>query len=214
MSSLMPMTPVTDDNIVFSPPHMKGCGCRRCLRRCTCDKCKIEEFGNDELYEYKSSVYSDYRSVPLLPKNDDFNNPESLLFGHAKRFIYMKDDIKNINFDIYCNLLVLDGNVYGESKRVNQKYKVYLINDKTKSKIERINQCKKDFPLIHRVWSDGKDEIVNYYESILRNKYRDLSKDEQRNNKLNQILTFHKLNTSGIIPVLRKRLSKFIENID
>lgn len=60
--------------------------------------------------------------------------------------------------------------------------------DKTKSKIERINQCKKDFPLIHRVWSDGKDEIVNYYESILRNKYRDLSKDEQRNNKLNQIL--------------------------
>jgi hypothetical protein len=163
MSSLMPMTPVTDDNIVFSPPHMKGCGCRRCLRRCTCDKCKIEEFGNDELYEYKSSVYSDYRSVPLLPKNDDFNNPESLLFGHAKRFIYMKDDIKNINFDIYCNLLVLDGNVYGESKRVNQKYKVYLINDKTKSKMF-LTDLKKDGDGVYKVnvKSTDVDTLVKY----------------------------------------------------
>ena len=60
--------------------------------------------------------------------------------------------------------------------------------DKTKSKVERINQCKKDFPLTNRVWSNGKAEVVNYYESILRKKYRDLSSDELRDKKLDEIL--------------------------
>lgn len=166
MSSLMPMTSVTDNNIVFAPPHMKGCGCERCLRRCSCNKCRqrlIEEFGNNELYEYKSSQYSDYKSVPLLPKNNEFNNPENLLFGQAKRYVYIKDDIKHINFDIYCNLLVLDGSVYGESKKVNQKYKVYLINDKTKSKMF-LTDLNKDGDGIYKVnvKSTDVDTLIKY----------------------------------------------------
>jgi hypothetical protein len=44
--------------------------------------------------------------------------------------------------------------------------------DKTKSALERIEQCKKDFPLIYKVSQYGKEEtIVNYYETILRKKY-------------------------------------------
>lgn len=167
MSSLIPITPVkNDDNIIFDPPHVKGCECSRCLRRCSCNKCRsrlIEEFGNNELYEYEKSQYLDYKSIPLLPKNDEFNNPENLLFGQAKRYVYIKDDIKHINFDIYCNLLVLDGNVYGESKRVNHTYKVYLINDKTKSKMF-LTDLKKDGDGIYKVnvKSTDIDKLIKY----------------------------------------------------
>lgn len=165
MSSLMPVA-TTDDSIVFAPPYMKGCQCGKCSKSCPCEKCRrrlIEEFGNDELYEYNSSQYSDYRSVALLPKNDDFNNPENLLFGQAKRYVYIKDDVKHINFDIYCNLFVLDGSVYGESKGVNQKYKVYLINDKTKSKLF-LTDLKKDGDGIYKVnvKSTDVDTLIKY----------------------------------------------------
>ena len=104
MSSLMPMPmPMTDDKIMFVPPDMKGCPCGKCPRSCPCGKCRrllIEEFSDDKLYSYKKNRYADYQSIPLLAKNDEFNNPENLLFGQANRHIYIKDDIMIINFEI------------------------------------------------------------------------------------------------------------------
>jgi hypothetical protein len=184
MSSMMPMTATVsrDDNIMFVPPHMKGCQCGKCPKTCPCNKCKrllMEEFSNDELYSYSKSQYADYQSIPLLAKNDEFNNPENLLFGQASRHIYIKDDIMIVNFEIFCNLFVLDGSVYGESKKVDQKYKVYLLNDKTKSKmflsdlnkdgdgIYKLKIKSKDvetlvkYNVIHIVYSlDNKEEVV------------------------------------------------------
>jgi hypothetical protein len=47
-----------------------------------------------------------------------------------------------------------------------------LCTDKSKSKKERIEQCKKGFPLNYTV-SDGKTkESVNYYDKILKPKYK------------------------------------------
>jgi len=43
--------------------------------------------------------------------------------------------------------------------------------DKTKSKRERIEQCKKEFNLTWKVYSNGEEEIVNYYQHILKSKY-------------------------------------------
>ena len=44
--------------------------------------------------------------------------------------------------------------------------------DKTKSKKERIEQCKKEFPLTYTTsYGDGKKETVDYYNKILRKKY-------------------------------------------
>jgi hypothetical protein len=43
--------------------------------------------------------------------------------------------------------------------------------DKTKSKRERIEQCKKEFPQTWKVSSMGKEEIVDYYQLIIKNKY-------------------------------------------
>ena len=154
----MPM-PMTDDKIMFVPPDMKGCPCGKCPRSCPCGKCRrllIEEFSDDKLYSYKKNRYADYQSIPLLAKNDEFNNPENLLFGQANRHVYIKDDIMIINFEIFCNLFVLDGSIYGESKRVNQKYKVYLLDDKTKSKMF-LNDIEKDGDGIYKLKVKSKD---------------------------------------------------------
>lgn len=43
--------------------------------------------------------------------------------------------------------------------------------DKTKSKRERIEECKKQFPLTYTVHSNGKETIIDYYELILKKKY-------------------------------------------
>ena len=45
------------------------------------------------------------------------------------------------------------------------------VTDKTKSKRERIEQCKKEFPLTYKVYSQGKEEVVDYYPQILKSKY-------------------------------------------
>lgn len=166
MSSLMPMKVSTDDKIMFVPPEMKGCPCGKCPRRCPCNKCKrllIEEFSDDKLYSYSKSQYADYQSIPLLAKNDDFNNPENLLFGQANRHIYIKDDVMIANFEIYCNLFVLDGSIYGGSEKVNQKYKVYLLDTKTKSKMF-LSDLNKDGDGIYKLKVKSKDveTLVKY----------------------------------------------------
>ena len=43
--------------------------------------------------------------------------------------------------------------------------------DKTKSKRERIEQCRKEFPQTWKVSSMGKEEVVDYYQHILKTKY-------------------------------------------
>ena len=43
--------------------------------------------------------------------------------------------------------------------------------DKTKSKKERIEQCKKQFSLTYKISSKGNETIVNYYDLILKKRY-------------------------------------------
>jgi len=43
--------------------------------------------------------------------------------------------------------------------------------DKTKSKMERVEQCRKEFPQIWTSSKDGVDETIDYYDRILKPKY-------------------------------------------
>jgi hypothetical protein len=43
--------------------------------------------------------------------------------------------------------------------------------DKNKSKKERIEQCRKEFPLTYIRYSKEGEEKVDYYEKILKNRY-------------------------------------------
>jgi len=47
-----------------------------------------------------------------------------------------------------------------------------LNTDKTKSKKERIEQCKKEFSLNCTVYSQGIETKVNYYDTVLKTKYK------------------------------------------
>ena len=47
-----------------------------------------------------------------------------------------------------------------------------LNTDKTKSKKERIEQCKKEFSLNCTVWTQRVETKVNYYDTVLKTKYK------------------------------------------
>ena len=44
--------------------------------------------------------------------------------------------------------------------------------DKTKSKQERINQCISEFPQIYTQYSNEGEKTINYYDLILKDKYK------------------------------------------
>jgi hypothetical protein len=43
--------------------------------------------------------------------------------------------------------------------------------DSSLSKKERIAQCRKDFPQTWKLYKNGEEEVIDYYERILRKKY-------------------------------------------
>jgi hypothetical protein len=43
--------------------------------------------------------------------------------------------------------------------------------DKTKSKLERIQQCMKEFSLLYTVSTNGNKETIDYYTKVLKTKY-------------------------------------------
>jgi hypothetical protein len=47
----------------------------------------------------------------------------------------------------------------------------YRDTDKTKSKLERIKQCMEESPQIYKVWDGKTEEIVDYYDLVLKDKY-------------------------------------------
>lgn len=64
----------------------------------------------------------------------------------------------------------------------------YYETDKTKSKSERAIQCQKEYPQIWETSKDGVRTKVDYYDLILKKKYRIKNIDEIREDKLKSIL--------------------------
>lgn len=60
--------------------------------------------------------------------------------------------------------------------------------DKTKSKLERAIECQKKYPQIWEVSKDGVRTKIDYYDSIIKKKYRIKNIDEVREDKLNSLL--------------------------
>lgn len=73
-------------------------------------------------------------------------------------------------YQIAATVVTVDSDVYWEAW-------LYYENDtdKTKSKKERIKQCKKEFPQTYTShYADGRKETIDYYNLILKNKYINL----------------------------------------
>lgn len=127
-----------------------------------------ENFSNDEMYSYKSATSSNYQSVPLLAPLDENKNPENLFFGKANRFIYKHNDEYVYSLEIYCNLLVLDGNIYDKAQRntINQKYKVYLVNSKTKETSFLDNLAKDGDGIYKLKYKSNQSEALLKYDIV------------------------------------------------
>jgi hypothetical protein len=95
----------------------------------------MEKFSNEDMMSFSYEKSSEYQSIPLLALMDENNNPKNLFFGQANRFIISKNGKLNYRLEIYCNLLVLNGNIYDTAKKVDHMYKVFLINTKTGEQI-------------------------------------------------------------------------------
>lgn len=59
--------------------------------------------------------------------------------------------------------------------------------DKSKTKKERVKQLVKNFPQTWKVSSSGEEKTINYYDIILKKRFRVLSTDEQRDKKLKEL---------------------------
>ena len=142
ISSIQSIKTAITGDIVYEPVQLNGmnmmCGCTS--NECACRSIETftsisknkEHFSNDDMYSYKKSVSSSYQSIPLTSKDN-----ENLFFGKANRFIMIENDPvfrgkSKIVFrlEIFCNLFVLDGNVFDQRKN-KQAYSVYLANSKT-----------------------------------------------------------------------------------
>jgi hypothetical protein len=120
-----------------------------------------EHFSNNEIYSFKSAQASNYQSIPLLAPDN-----ENMFFGQAKRFITSVDDVLNYRLEIYCNLFVLDGNIFDKTptKSVKHTYSAILRNTKKKGTL-KVGDLVKDGDGIYKLkYTTQKDveELVKY----------------------------------------------------
>jgi hypothetical protein len=159
----MILPPYDEDQIRYDPVTLRGRGnVNYMMCRCLDGKCKcksnmtnIETFNNDEMYSFKTAQESSYQSIPLLAPDDD-----NLMFGQAKRFVSAIDNGFVYRLEIYCNLLVLDGNIYDKAPRnsIKQKYSVFLQNTKQKGKVH-VGDLVKDGDGIYKLKFISKENV-------------------------------------------------------
>lgn len=160
--------PMEDPNdiITYEPRMLKRGGLKYVMCNCVDGKCNcksnnVEHFSNDEMYSFKSAPRSTYQSIPLLAPSED-----NLFFGQAKRFVSLQDEKVVYRLEVYCNLFVLDGNIYDKAERntTNQKYSVFLRNSKTRGSM-KIGDLVKDGDGIYKlkfISDKNINDLVNY----------------------------------------------------
>lgn len=128
-------------NTLFTDPQ-KLKQVNKCMENCY----GMENFGNDEFFSDKDTInpnYSNYQTTALSAPNDSNGIATNMLFGQAYR-IFQANNTPLLNFEVYCNLFVLNGNPFSQdivgnpfgpsaaSKDLNSSYLVYLINNTDK----------------------------------------------------------------------------------
>ena len=162
--------PMEDPNdiITYEPRMLRKGGLKYVMCNCVDGKCNcksnsnyVEHFSNDEMYSFKSAPRSTYQSVPLLAPSED-----NLFFGQAKRFVSSQDEKVVYRLEVYCNLFVLDGNIYDKAERntTKQKYSVFLRNSKTRGSM-KIGDLVKDGDGIYKlkfISDKNINDLVSY----------------------------------------------------
>jgi hypothetical protein len=147
----------------------------RCLMRGN-----MEHFSNDAVFGYSDIVspnYSNYQTTPLTPENTTEGNPSNLLFGQANRIITTTDNLMTLNFNVFANLYILNGNPFGQDNikvtSKDQSYLVYLARNGKDLKL--IDQLTKEQDGLYKLKFKTKDQeqiknLMTYNEIIIKYK--------------------------------------------
>jgi hypothetical protein len=162
---------------------MRGCPCCKkghCGRNCDCGCGNMEHFSNDAVFGYSDIVspnYSNYQTTPLTPENTTEGNPSNLLFGQANRIITTTDNLMTLNFNVFANLYILNGNPFGQDNikvtSKDQSYLVYLARNGKDLKL--IDQLTKEQDGLYKLKFKTKDQeqiknLMTYNEIIIKYK--------------------------------------------
>lgn len=90
------------------------------------NKCKLlrEDFKNDyekSKFSFNYKTASKYQSVPLTPPESMQNN---MMSAQANRYFSLQNEKANIIIDVFADLYILGGNIYGETS-TDQEYRLY-----------------------------------------------------------------------------------------
>lgn len=169
-------------NVSFKNPEGDiTCGRSR-YQKCNCNYCRrlryIENFSNDEMYSYKTAKESRYQNIPLLGDN--------LQFGQANRYVYYQDDKLIYRLEIFCNLLVLDGDIYPKGDKIKHKYAVFLENDQDKLYIGDLTKDGDGIYKLKFISKDNIEKLVSYHKlSII------YTADQSGKQKTNVVVSGH-----------------------
>jgi hypothetical protein len=156
-----------DDDMPRSPFKCKRGGCANCIlkRRMLRENFENEQTSHGTFTKFEHHQFTNYQSVPLLAPFDENKNPTNLFFGQANRHILTQDGQQSYKLELYCNLLVLDGNIYDKTKTedIHHAYKVYLIDESSGKKVF-LQDLKKDGDGIYKLKfsSDKVQDLIKY----------------------------------------------------
>lgn len=173
---------VLSDTLRYQPPlDMFGGMCKCINGQCQCTRfgdsgttdmsennqndCEnVEQFSNTtEPQDYRHIDTVDYQTAELVAPYDEFRNPTNLFFGKVHKYVIRRPDLQMYKLNIVSNLLVLGGNVYDAVNTVDQTYRVFLYNSRTK-RYFTLGDLYKDGDGLYKLnySSDKLDELLQY----------------------------------------------------
>jgi hypothetical protein len=140
---------ITEDNLNYRPVRFR----QRYMQE-DFDNNQYEQ-GKDFKFDYKTA--SKYESIPL---NSPEESPSTLIIGQANRYYKTEDNKLNIIIDVFSNLYILGGNVYGNTKE-DQEYRVYAYNSQN-NKIDLGKLIKEPDNMYKLKITSNDSNLLNY----------------------------------------------------
>jgi len=111
------------------------------------------EQGSDFTFNYKTA--SKYQTIALTPTDE-----HNLMVAQVNRYFKIDNGKTNIIIDIFGNLYILGGNIYGENT-INQEYRAYAYN-KNNEKID-LGKLEKEPDNFYKLKIKSSDiNLLNY----------------------------------------------------
>lgn len=93
-----------------------------------------EDFTNEGSdFNFNRKIAPKYQSIPLT--SNELDTSSNLMIGQMNRYITIENEKPTIILDMFANLYILGGNIFGENK-TDQEYRAYAYTNSGKEKID------------------------------------------------------------------------------